>query len=910
MTPASPKRFGAAGQKWPTEIARDVDDEIASHLELRIEEYVRRGMDPDAARQAALRKFGNRDDVAEACRRIDRRFRDQERRTGMLTDLRQDLAYGLRTFRRAPGFAAIAVLTLAIGMGATTTIFTLANWALLRPVPGVTDPGNVSVFWVGRHGEKGSFSPGRLSYPNLVDVIARLKTMSLGAYQGGGMVAIAGGGQGARNVSAQYVTAGYFDVLGVRLQIGRPFTVAEDTPPSPFLGAVISDRLWESMFDRDPSVLSRPLDIAGVRFSILGVAAPGFHGTERLSTTDLWLPGASQSIVRHMPALRYDARNTGGYYELVARLAPGATWPQAQAEPESLRAWLRDEYPADNAKFRTAGFHLMGPIGPPPFGRAELQQLVGFTSGWASALVLLIACANVAGLLMIRGIGRRNEIGIRKAIGAGRGRLIRQQMVEGVLLWLLGGAAALALVVLLGQAIDMPALLGMGGIGMAPSIDWRVLAFTALVSLAVGMLFSIGPAIRATAVEAADTLRSTVPTASRRMFVGTSLAVFQLAASMTLLVGAFLLAGTLRHLANVPLGFDAGGVFVFHVDPSSIGYSEAASLEYVDEFQRRLRQTAGVRNVAAANGAPFFGGTNFRTRMRPADPASDAAAPDVWVNFLFSASYFDTLSIPLVRGRVFTEPEFAAARRGEASPVMLSAGLARRLFGDADPVGQDVGCPGRTGQRCQVIGVVGTALIHSLVAPTADAVFQPAPPKWISSGATVIVRTSGPVALAEQARGIAAALNPALPLTTVVSMEDAVGRSRRDWDSLARLLGVLAALAAILACVGLYSVVANGVAQRRREFGIRVALGATHAAVWRLGLGRTATITAIGLLVGLAGAYVFAQALRARLVGVHPFDPVLWSLAAGVLVAVVALASIKPARSATKVDVTETLRAI
>lgn len=898
------------GPNWPTEIARDVDDEIASHLELRSEEYIQRGMDPDAARQAAVLKFGNQDDVADACRLIDRRFREQERRTGMLTDLRQDLGYALRMFRRTPGFATIAVLTLALGMGATTTIFTLANWALLRPVPGVTDPANVSVFWVGRHSDKGSFSPGRLSYPNLADVVARLKTMSLGAYQGGGMVAIAGGGQAARNVSTQYVTAGYFDVLGVRMQIGRPFTRADDTPPSPFLGAVISDRLWESMFDRDPAVLNRPLDIAGVRFSILGVAPPAFHGTERLSATDLWLPGASQSIVRHMPALRYDARNTGGYYELVARLAPGATWPQAQAELESLRAWLRDEYPADNAKFRAAGFHLMGPIGPPPFARQQLQQLVGFTSGWASALLLLIACANVAGLLMIRGIGRRNEIGIRKALGAGRGRLIRQQLVEGVLLWLLGGAAALALVVLLGQTIDIPSLLGMGDTGVAPSIDWRVLAFTAVVSLAVGVLFSIGPAVRATSVEAADTLRSTVPTATRRMFVGTSLAVFQLAASMTLLVGAFLLAGTLRHLANVPLGFDADGVFVFEVRPSSIGYSEAASLEYLDEFQRRLSQTAGVRSVAAANGAPFFGGNNFHARMRIADAPPDSTALNAWVNFLFSASYFDTLRIPLVRGRVFTEPEFAAARRGESTAVMLSEGLARRLFGDANPIGRDVECPGRSRQRCEVIGVVGTALINSLVAPRADAVFEPAPPKWISSGATIIVRTSGPVALAEQARGIAAALNPALPLTTVVSMEDAVGRSRRDWDSLARLLGVLAALAAVLACVGLYSVVAHGVAQRRREFGIRVALGATHGAVWRLVLGRTATITAIGLLVGVAGSYAFAQTLRARLVGVHPFDPVLWSLAAGVLVAVVALASIKPARSATKVDVTETLRAI
>ena len=330
---------------WPSEIAQDIDEEIASHLELCRDEYAARGLAPDEAEAAAHRKFGNREDVAAACRLIDRGVRDQERWASMLTDLRQDLGYAVRQFRRNPGFAAVAILTLALGMGATTTIFTLANWALLRPVPGVADPAHVSVFWVGRPNAdgKGSFAVSGLSYPNLTDVIPRVKSMSLGAYQRHGPVAVAGGGQAARNVSMDFVTGNYFDVLGVRMQIGRPFNAAEDTPPSPFLGAVISDRLWQSMFQRDPGVLQRRLDIAGTRFSILGVAAPAFHGTERLSNTDLWLPGAAVPIVQHMPDLRFDARNRGAYYELVARLQP-RNLPQAQAEFESLRAWLRDEY--------------------------------------------------------------------------------------------------------------------------------------------------------------------------------------------------------------------------------------------------------------------------------------------------------------------------------------------------------------------------------------------------------------------------------------------------------------------------------------------------------------------------------------------------------------------------------------
>ena len=896
---------------WPSEIARDVDEEIASHLELRREEYAARGLDAAEAEAAAHRKFGNREDVAAACRLIDRGVRDQERWASMLTDLRQDLGYAVRQFRRNPGFAAVAILTLALGMGATTTIFTLANWALLRPVPGVADPANVSVFWVGRPSEKGFFSPGRLSYPNMADVIARLKAMSLGAYQRGGPVAVAGGGQAARNVSTDYVTAGYFGVLGTRMQIGRPFTAAEDTPPSPFLGAVISDRLWQAMFQRRPDVLQETLDVAGVRFSILGVAAPAFHGTERLSNTDLWLPGATYPIVSHLAAARYEARGTGGYFELVARLAPGATWPRAQAELESLRAWLRDEYPADNSKFSTVGFHLMGPIGPPPMGREILQRVIGFAAGAASALVMLIACANVAGLLMIRGIVRRSEIGVRKALGAGRWRLIRQHLVEGMLLWTLGGAAAVTLVMFLRSTVDIASFVGIGGLDMTPPIDWRVLAFTGGVSLVVGLLFSIDPAIRATRADPAETLRSATPAATQRMFAGTSLAVFQLSASLTLLVGAFLLAATLMNLARVPLGFDPDGVFGFYVQPSSVGYAEPASLEYLNDFQRQLRQVAGVRSVAAAEGAPFFGGANHVRRVQPGG-ADAAQAYETYSNVVFSPDYFTTLGVPLIGGRLFTDADFAAAQRGESRLAVVSEGLARRLFGRPDAVGRQIEFPNqqRSAQSYEIIGVVGTARFNSLVEAPEDMIYEPAGPRSMWRGATVIVRTSGSVPLAEKARAIATALNPSLPVSPVLSMADAVARSRAEWDSLARLLGILAIVAVILACVGLYGVIAHGVAQRRHEFGIRLALGATRAEVFQLVLRRTTAIMGVGLAFGLAGAYAFAQVLSTRLVGVHPLDPVWWSLAVFSLVLVAVLASVKPARAATRVDISEMLKAV
>jgi predicted permease len=896
---------------WPSDISRDVDDELAAHVDERRQEYVARGLDPDAAAAAAARRFGNRDAVADVCRRIDRGAMNTEKRRHMLADLRQDLAYGLRLFRRSPGFAAIAIVTLVLGMGATTTMFTLANWALLRPVPGVSDPANVGIVWVGTFSDRGSFSVSSLSYPNLADISARLRTIAIGGYQQSA-APVSGGGQAARNLSIQHVTASYFDVLGVRMQIGRPFTAAEDAPPAPFLGAVISDRLWQSVFQRSPAVLDQRLDVAGITFAILGVAGPGFQGTERLSTTDVWLPGASQAVVRRMTALRYDTRDGAGFYELVARLRPGASWGAAQAELDTLRAWLREEYPQENGKFARDGLHVMGPIGPHPLGRRMMERAVGLTTFGASALVMLIACANVAGLLTIKGLGRRQETAVRKALGAGRGRLLRQHVVEGLLLWAAGGAGALALLLLLRRALNIPELMGMGTLDALPPIDWRVLGFTAAVSLVIGIAFSAVPAIRATRTDAAETMRVTSHAVTSRRFVGTSLAVFQLGAALTLLVGALLLAGTLRHFAAVPLGFDTRGLSAFFVTPRAIGYGEAESISYVEEFQRRLRNVAGVRSVSASRAAPFFG-SRSSTRILAADAHPQARPFEPNTNYVFDAGYFDTLGIPIVRGRAFADSDIAAGRRGQSRAVILTQGLAQRLFGDADPIGREVTFPvlGRKGDRYVVIGVAGTARYRSLITSEADdLVYEPAASSSAKRDVVLIARSTAGVNVANEARRIAAELNASLPLMLVQSMDDAVDRALRDWNSLARLLGILAGLAAVLAAIGLYGVVAHGVAERRREFGIRAALGASRGDVWRLVLRQSATIVGAGVALGLAGAYAFAQVLSARLVGVSPLDPGLWSIAVIALVVAACAASLKPAIAASRVEITETLRAL
>jgi ABC-type antimicrobial peptide transport system permease subunit len=308
--------------------------------------------------------------------------------------------------------------------------------------------------------------------------------------------------------------------------------------------------------------------------------------------------------------------------------------------------------------------------------------------------------------------------------------------------------------------------------------------------------------------------------------------------------------------------------------------------------------------------APFLSSTSTRIKSADADPQARPLEPGS--NLLFDTRYFSTLGIPLLRGRGFTEADIEAGRRDQSRVVVLSEGLAKRLFGNADPLGREVRflVLGQSDRRYQVIGVAGTARYRSLVADKLDMVYEPAPPNSTRLHIVVTVRAAGNVRVAEETRRIAAELNPSLPLTMMWSMDETIRRSTREWDSLARLLGILAALAAVLSAVGLYGVILHSVAQRRREFGIRAALGASRADVWRLVLRQSATIIGAGITVGLIGAYVFAQTLSARLVGVSPLDPALWATAAGLLIAVAALASVKPAFAASRVDVNETLRAL
>ena len=898
---------GSHKQFFRPDVRRDVDDEIAAHLDMRAREFVERGVLPGEARDLATRRFGNPAAIARECRAIDEAWYREQRRASMWRDLRQDIRYALGQMRRAPAFTAVAILTLAVGLGATTAIFTLANWALLRPLPGIERQQDVQQVWTGRWRGK-AFGPSFLSYPNLADVASRLQTISIAGTQGGSFV-VGREPESARPVVGQFVTASYFDLLGVRMRAGRPFTAAEDNPSSPSQLAVVSEQYAIATFGGPEAAIGQQLRVNGVPATIVGVSGRGFAGLDRMRAVDVWLPGAATPIFQHMGKVRYDDRRTGGFYDLVVRLKPGATWPQVDAELASMGAWLASEYPKENSRFSSGtAFHRLGGIGGNPLGRKELTTTTLLMMG-VSALVLLIACSNVASLLMMKGVGRSGEVAVRKALGASRFRLLRQHLTEGISIWLLGGTLAVVVVWWILRAADGAALLGMrAGPAEGVPVDWRVMVFAAGLSLAVGALFSVAPALRAMRVEAAEILRQENASASpRRLRVGTTLTVIQLALSFTLAVGALLMSSTIRELGAVDPGFDPRGVYTFSVRPSSIGYSPEQTLAYREEFQRQLALVPGVDEVAIATRAPFVGVT-MGTRVRR---FGETTAPIEMESVeVATANFFDALRIPLRRGRVFTPEEVGPS--GSRPVVMVSESLARQLFGNENPIGRSVEFRtiDQAGQAYEIIGVVGDARYQSLTEAAPLMAYQPAEARVVARGFTFVVRAAPGAEVPAAVRRIATALNPSLPVNLPMSVSEGIARSRAEWDVLSNLMTGLASIAGVLAAVGLYAVVAFGVAARRREFGIRLALGAAPSTVMALVFRRTILMTAIGLVLGLGGAVVLARVLSSRLFGVTPYDPMVWTLSALTLITLAIAASWLPARRAVSVDVTRSLRAL
>ena len=794
--------------------------------------------------------------------------------------LRQDLGYAARRLRQAPGFTLVAVATLALGIGANSAIFSVVNAVLLRPLPFAEPERLVRVAQLWK-GEPAVYTP-----PNFLDTQARAQSFAgMAALDTTGLT-LTGRGAPARLDGAE-VSAAFFDVLGVRPALGRGF-LREENEPGKTKVVVVSDGLWRDRLGADPAVVGRTIELNREPFTVVGVAPPGFRHP---NDSDVWIP------------LEYDAQfrttSRGAWYlRVVGRLKPGVTVAQAREEVSAIAAGLAREYPNENEGVGATVDSLHeAMVGK---SRRALLVLLG-----AVGLVLLIACVNVANLLLARVAAREGELAVRMALGAARARVIRQLLTESVLLAVMGGAAGVGL-----ASVSLDALLALQPEGVPRlsevHVDRAVLAFAAGLSLLTGLLFGAFPALQMTRRAAGVSLREGGRTIAggRGHRLRSGLVVGQMALAMMLLAGAGLLIRSFVQLRNVDPGFSPESALTFRIAlPVSAYEEEAQKTAFFDELTTRLEALPGVRSVGAVTGLPLAG-TNFNISFvvegRP--PIPPPQQPSLEVR-MATPGYFQAMGIPMRRGRGFQRTDGA----GAPPVVVLSETAVRKHFPGQDPIGQRIrlglgrgeGTPRAGGE---VVGVVADVREHGLDAAHPAEVYLPYA-QFPFSSLDVLVRTAVPPrTLLPAATRVVAGLDPQLPVASVRTLDEIVARSVSEPRFYMVLLGAFAGTALFLAALGIFGVMSYAVVQRSREIGIRVALGAQPRAVLGMVLGHALLLASIGVAAGLVAAVAVSRVLAGLLFELSPTDPATLFGVAAILTGVAALASYLPARRATRVD--------
>jgi predicted permease len=876
------------------ELEREMDEEMRFHLEMEIHDGVARGMTPEAARLAALRDFGE----------AGRHKEDARRELGLRLwdDLVQDARFTARTLARRPAFTAVAALTLAVGIGTTTAVFSLANWILLRPVPGVRSPDDLVVVRFQQDALQGG-----ISLTNLDDL--REGAPALSALAGIARVSlqsrIAGGA--AREIDGEVVTDDYFELLGAPPFRGRYLLPEELGATGGIHAVIVSHHLWRTVFASAPDIVGSRFGLNGSDFTVVGVAPESFRGFQRFGETDVWLAPSAYPHLYHQPELDVAERRVTLFSDLVGRVRPSASVAAVEEQLQRGADRLVESFPVENAIYAELRPTVFEGVGLP----AHARQHIGTTLRLLLRivmLVLVIACANVANLLLFRAVHRRGEMAMRRALGGSAGRLLRQHVVEGTALSLLGAGAGLLLALALGRMLQGRVFLGLPAIEQI-GIDWRVLGFGLLIALATGPVFGSIPLLGAAGSEVLPRLKgASRATTGKGSGLRAAFTVVQIAASIVLLVAALLLTRTLQNLQRVDPGFDADGLLLFALDPRPQGYSD----ERVRGLRQQIVDAAGqdnrIESVSISATIPFSGVSATFRYATDADPDR----PSIQVEtFFISPEYFRTLRIPLLSGRTLTSAEAniaGGAAAGEA--VVLSRETALRLFGDVNAVGKPMVVRGfRESTAATVVGVVEDVRTFELRDEPGPAVYRPIAAAW-SPSMWVAVRTALPRAQAEVAvRDIVERIDPALPFRTVELLSEGIQQGISEEILFARLLRLLALLATGLAAVGLYALVSYSVAQRTREIGIRIAVGARSGSVMRLVSRQSAALVAVGTVLGWLGAVTMSRVLASRLFGVEPLSPPAYLLAAAALLLVAVIASVVPAHAATRVDPVRALRA-
>jgi putative ABC transport system permease protein len=809
--------------------------------------------------------------------------------------LLQDLRFGARALVRRPGFALVAVVTLALGIGANTAIFTVIDAALLRSLP-YGEPSRLVHLWETKRSR--DFEQREASYPDFQD----WRSESGDVFEG-----VAGyarrqftlytNGEAVR-ASGASVTSNFFDLLGVRAASGRAFVAGEDAPDAA-RAAVISHGLWLRRFGGDAGVVGRSVALDGEGYTIVGVMPAGFEFAT-LGEVDVWTP------LRPTPDLA--ARRYMHWLHAFARLKEGVTLDAARARMDAVGARIEREDPAAHAGTGLRVVPLQEEVAGPV--RPVLMLLLG-----AVGLVLLIACANVANLLLARSTSRRREMAVRAALGASRWRIARQLLTESVLLSAAGGAAGLVLALwgvdLLVAAIPAAQLAQMPYLRNL-TLNADVLLFASALSLATGVLFGTAPALAASRADLQGAMkeggRSSVSRRPAR--VRDLLVVSEVALALVLLVGAGLLLKSLAAMLRVDPGFDARGLLTLRIALPPARYSEdEQAARFHAELLRRVSSLPGVRGAAETSNLPLAGegGTGTPTVVGRSAPESDAVGESHLRTV--SANYFDVMGVPLVKGRAFGERDTSSA----PGVLLVNKTFAERVFPGEDPVGRRVAFKWTADRPpYEIVGVVGDEKVTSLDARTTPVIYFHEQQSPDSSAALVVRAAEGtsPDALASAVRGEVRAIDGEVPVFAVQTLERMVGGSRATFMRRypAYLTGVFACVALLLALVGIYGVMSYTVAQRTHEIGLRVALGARGRDVIRLVVGKGMSLAALGLALGVAASLALTRLMTGLLFEVSAADPTVYALVSLLLAAIALAACLAPARRAMKVDPLEALR--
>ena len=915
----------------------ELEEELASHLEMLVEENEERGMTPREARRAARIALGGGEQVKEAVR--------EQRGLPWLESLIADIRFGLRMLRKSLGFTCVAILTLALGIGANTAIFSLIDALLLRALP-VSNPQELVFLQWSAHkppnfhssssygdcfnrGSGDNPTACSFSLPFFNELRNRSGIFASLTASGGGMqLDLSGNGQ-ASMVQSLIVSGNYFDTLGVRPAMGRLLEASDDEPNATPV-TVLSYGYWQKAFGGSPSAIGRTINLNGVSTSIVGVAEQRFTGLTPGHHFDLWVPLSLRPRINL--SWKPEQDDDGSVWMvIIARLNPDVPRKKAEAAVSLLfrnemlhgAKPLSAESDAPRITLVSAQTGLRGARGAYTTPLFVLMAAVG--------IVLLVASANIAGLLLARSTARQKEMAVRLALGARRGRMMRQLLTESILLSIFGGA--LGLLVALGAARAITAFVDTGSsqpLGFEAALDARVLLFTAAVALLSGVLFGLAPAMRGTRVDLTPALKGGTGfvgrSRNRWLNTGNLLVVGQVGLTMIVLVGAALVVRTLQNLRDVDPGFDTSNILHFEINPILIGYRGGKLAGFYRDLQSRLSAIPGVTSVSFSNNVLLSGSLWTTDFHLPGTPDKASVGSDY---LEVGPGYFETMKIPLLEGRGFLPEDYTAsayeksvtptpANSGSATgasaapasqaavPVMVNETFVRRYLKNANPLGQHFAYsnPRPDDPGFVIIGVAGDTKYSGLRREINPVTFAP-----VTSGGVFEIRTAAkPTSIIPAVRSIVNQLDSNLPIANVMTESESVDRLLFEERLIARFSSFFGVLALVLACIGLYGLLSYEVTRRTREIGIRMALGAGRRNVLSNVVGQGLALAAAGVAVGVAASFAVTRFLGSILFGVHPGDPVTLVLVTAILLIVAIIACLIPARRAMRVDPMVALR--